>query len=378
MLIDKREALRQIVPYAKSSTAIGVAFFIYDFGLYWAGIAGVLFLSATWMKVLAATVAGFKLSSLKTLGHDAAHGSLVRQRRLNWLLGVISYAPCIYNYRMWVYDHHVGHHPHTNGPRRDSFTPFTKAEFDALPKWRQWMERLYRGPNVVGWSVYYLIERWWYIKIFPRDDMPEQHRRAAWPHFYFLVVYVALFLGALVAAPLYSNTGPLEAILLGAVYPFLVFMGFTGWGLYLQHVHPDVAWLRGSDEDNKLFYGRGELLAVHWVMPRWFASLTHDVMDHPVHHLHPRIPCYRLRAAQAKLNELLGEHAIVEKYTLRSFLGALRACKLYDFENHRWLDFDGKPTTGTTRMFRLTAKELLTEQMKEQALRPYVDLLEAA
>jgi acyl-lipid omega-6 desaturase (Delta-12 desaturase) len=113
-------------------------------------------------------------------------------------------------------------------------------------------------------------------------------------------------------------------------------------------------------------------------MPRWFASLTHDVMDHPVHHLHPRIPCYRLRAAQAKFNELLGEHAIVEKYTLRSFLRALRTCKLYDFENHRWLDFDGKPTTGTTRMFRLTVKELRAEQMQDRGQRTHIDLLEAA
>jgi omega-6 fatty acid desaturase (delta-12 desaturase) len=359
MLIGQREALRAIAPYARSSTAAGLGFFLYDFGLYWAGVAGALFLPEVWMKVVAASVAGLKLVSLKTLGHDAAHNSLVRGKRLNWLLGVLVYAPCLYNYRMWVYDHHVGHHPHTNGPIKDTYTPFTKAEFDALPKWRQWLERVYRGPNVLGWALYYLVERWWDMKLFPRSHMPAQHRKAAWPHFFFLLAYATAFLGALAAAPLYTNMAALQAILLVAVYPFVVFMAFTGWGLYLQHTHPDVAWLRGSDEDNKMFYDRGELLSVHWIMPRWFGKLTHDVMDHPVHHLNPRIPCYRLRVAQAKLNELLGEHALVEKFTLRAFLDTLRRCKLYDFENHRWLDFDGKPTTGTARMFRLTAKELL-------------------
>jgi len=154
MLISQREALRQIAPYVRSSTAIGLAFFVYDFGLYWAGIAGVLLLPELWMKVLAATVAGFKLSALKTLGHDAAHGCLVRGKRLNWLLGVIVYAPCLYNYRMWVYDHHVGHHPHTNGPIKDTYTPFTKAEYDAMPNWRQLLERVYRGPTVIGWALY--------------------------------------------------------------------------------------------------------------------------------------------------------------------------------------------------------------------------------
>lgn len=369
MLISQREALRQIAPYVRSSTAIGLAFFVYDFGLYWAGIAGVLLLPELWMKVLAATVAGFKLSALKTLGHDAAHGCLVRAKRLNWLLGVIVYAPCLYNYRMWVYDHHVGHHPHTNGPIKDTYTPFTKAEYDAMPKWRQLLERVYRGPTVIGWALYYLVERWWDMKLFPRSRMPAAHRRAAWPHFWFLLAYASLFLGALAAAPLYSGMGSLQALALGAVYPFVVFMAVTGWGLYLQHTHPDIAWLRGTDAENKVFYDRGELLSVHWQMPGWFGRLTHDVMDHPVHHLHPRIPCYRLKAAQAQLNLLLGEHAVVEKFTLRSFLDTLRRCKLYDFDQHRWLDFDGRPTTGTARMFSVTARELLAPRQAQQAPR---------
>lgn len=369
MLISQREALRQIAPYVKSSTPIGLAFFLYDFGLYWAGIAGVLLLPELWMKVLAATVAGFKLSALKTLGHDAAHGSLVKGKRLNWLLGVIVYAPCLYNYRMWVYDHHVRHHPYTNGPIKDTYTPFTKAEYDAMPAWRQWLERVYRGPSVIGWALYYLVERWWDMKLFPRSHMPTAHRKAAWPHFWFLLAYGATFLGALAAAPLYSATSSMQAIALGAVYPFVVFMAVTGWGLYLQHTHPDVAWLRGTEEENKVFYERGELLSVHWKMPGWFGRLTHDVMDHPVHHLHPRVPCYRLKAAQAQLNVLLGEHAVVEKFTLRSFFDTLRRCKLYDFDNHRWLDFDGRPTTGTARIFSVTAKELIAPHQAQQATR---------
>lgn len=368
MLIGQREALREIAPYVKSSTAIGLFFFFYDMALYWGGVLGALFFPELWMKLLAATLAGFKLSSFKTLGHDAAHGCLVRGKRLNWLLGVIVYAPCLYNYRMWVYDHHIGHHPHTNGPIKDTYTPFTKAEFDALPLWRQAMERLYRGPNVIGWSLYYLIERWWDMKLFPRGHMPQKHRDAAWPHFWFLAAYAAVFYGALAAAPLYTSMSSTGAILVAGVYPFLVFMAVTGWGLYLQHTHPDAAWVRGSDAENKLYFDRGELLSVHWVFPRWFGKLTHDVMDHPVHHLHPRIPCYRLRVAQAKMNELLGEHALVEKFTLKSFLRTMRVCKLYDFDNHRWLDFNGRPTTRTARMFRSTVHELRAPQQRAAAV----------
>ena len=31
---------------------------------------------------------------------------------------------------------------------------------------------------------------------------------------------------------------------------------------------------------------------------------------------------------------------------VHQFARTLKTCRLYDFENHRWLDFDGKPTTG--------------------------------
>ena len=33
-----------------------------------------------------------------------------------------------------------------------------------------------------------------------------------------------------------------------------------------------------------------------------------------------------------------------EKFTLHVFLDTMRRCKLYDYENHRWLYFDGKPS----------------------------------
>jgi hypothetical protein len=61
----------------------------------------------------------------------------------------------------------------------------------------------------------------------------------------------------------------------------------------------------------------------------------------------------------------------------RAFLDTMRRCKLYDFDNHRWLDFDGKPTTGTARMFSMTAKELLAPRQAVRALQ-IVQLRKAA
>jgi omega-6 fatty acid desaturase (delta-12 desaturase) len=31
--------------------------------------------------------------------------------------------------------------------------------------------------------------------------------------------------------------------------------------------------------------------------------------------------------------------------TPRAYMDIVRRCKLFDYENHRWTDFDGTPTT---------------------------------
>jgi hypothetical protein len=38
---------------------------------------------------------------------------------------------------------------------------------------------------------------------------------------------------------------------------------------------------------------------------------------------------------------------VKEDFSIRRFADTVRRCKLYDFEAHRWLDFDGRPTTET-------------------------------
>jgi omega-6 fatty acid desaturase (delta-12 desaturase) len=44
------------------------------------------------------------------------------------------------------------------------------------------------------------------------------------------------------------------------------------------------------------------------------------------------------------LNDLVGDAAIVEPFSIRWLRETLRSCRLYDYETHRWLDFDGRPT----------------------------------
>lgn len=73
-------------------------------------------------------------------------------------------------------------------------------------------------------------------------------------------------------------------------------------------------------------------------------ALNH-IMDHTAHHVDPRIPMYNLPRQQAALEQAYPESIAVANWSFESFYKTLRTCQLYDYENHRWMRFDGTPTT---------------------------------
>jgi len=44
------------------------------------------------------------------------------------------------------------------------------------------------------------------------------------------------------------------------------------------------------------------------------------------------------------LNRLSPDHSVNRRFSFRLFWDTLRRCKLYDYERHAWLDFEGRPT----------------------------------
>ena len=367
--ISRRTVQDELAQFVRPNTAHGVFLFALDMGTYALAVAGVLFLPDLWMKVLASVLAGTKISNLATLAHDAAHGSLTRSARLNKLLAILSFMPGLFSYRLWLYDHHQLHHPKTNGAHRDSFTPLTLKEFRALPKWRQMAERLYRSPTLLGLGIYYIVERWWQVKFFPRAYMPKRIHASSWRHFAFLMVYLTAFLALLAAAPLYSATGTVTALLLGFVLPFFVWMTLISFTLYVQHTHPRIPWFRGRVDRGVV--APQEALTTHLTFPRALSWFMHHVYDHAVHHVNPGIPCYELPRAQAHLNALVGDRAISESFSFPWLFGVMSRCKLYDFERHCWTDFEGRPTSDRTVIDVEDAAEL-----EDVALQP--DLAQAS
>lgn len=329
--------------YAVSNTRQGLILFVFDLSIYVASIAGVLFAPWLFLKILLSLLAGFKLANLVTIAHDAAHNSLTASRRLNKIIAVISFTPCLFSYPLWIYDHHYLHHRRTNETHPDSYTPLSKQEYDALPAWRRLKVRLYRAPTLWFFGLYYIVERWAQVKFVPTRAHPARIRRAAAPYSLSLIIYFAAFIGLLASAPSYSNTSTLSAILLGFVLPFYIFQSLYAFTVYVQHTHPRIPWFRNKPRDSVI--ARQDFISVHMRLPYGLAWLSHFVYDHAAHHVHPGIPCYRLHDAQIALNELIGQHAVTERFSLRWLYNIQRICKLYDYAHYRWLDFDGHPTS---------------------------------
>lgn len=346
---------RALQEFLTPSLFWGLALALADLAQYVAAIAGVLLLPALWMKVACSLFAGLKIANLATLGHDAAHESLTPSRRLNEVLGIIVFLPGLTNWALWIYEHHYRHHPYTNGELVDTFTPLAKAEYDALPAWHRAIKRLHRNPLGLGFALYYITERWWQVKFFPRAGVPARHRAAAWGHFALLLAYLAGFTALLAAAPLYSATDSATALLLGLIVPFVVWMELMSVSLYFQHTNIGIPWFKGEIDRREL---PPETLTLHLSFPLWFSRYMHHVYDHGAHHVQPAIPCYRLYAAQQKLNSLVPGEVVSERFTFGLLWDTLRRCKLYDYERHQWLDFEGRPTGAPILRQRDVAAEL--------------------
>lgn len=338
-----RQLVAEMATFATIDSRKGTLLFVAEFALFWTALAAVLFAPGWWLKVLASVIVGIKMANLITLAHDAAHNTLTRSRRLNWIIGTLSFATGLFNYRLWVYDHHALHHPHTNGEHVDSYQPLTKDAYDTLPAAAQWRYRFFRSGNPLAYGIYYITQRWWCVKLMPRAFLPAAHRKSAWQHFAFVAAYFTLLMTALILAPLYAPIDSLSAILLGFVLPFFIFQTLMGMSLYVNHTHPSIPWF--ATEAERRAIAQPEYMTLHLRFPKWFAALLHNFFEHPAHHVYPAIPCYRLWDAQVRLNEMLGERAIVEDFSPRTLAGIARTCRLYDFEHHRWLDYDGTPTS---------------------------------
>ena len=142
---------------------------------------------------------------------------------------------------------------------------------------------------------------------------------------------------------MYSGRSIWSLLVFGFAVPFFVWNCLMGFVIYVQHTHPRVAWYERRDEwSANAGYAT---TTVHVKLMRPLDGLIHYILEHGAHHVNMGIPLYRLKEAQARLSATLDERLNSEVFTWRYYWNTVRRCKLYDFAQHVWMDFDGHVTS---------------------------------
>ena len=267
MPVDHAGQKRALAPFLERSTPRALLLLTATLLAYLALVAAAVLLPSWEMRMLAALGAGNAIASLFVIGHDAAHGAFTPSRPLNALIGRLAFMPALHNYSLWQVAHNRHHHIDVNVKGLNSWSPLSRDEYAALSPAKRWLQRFYRTP--VGLGAYYLVERWWGHKLFPRRAHGFARREACWQDFRLVIVFLTLFctclagLGAWTANIGAANIGAADmgggsigdgnirdggaagaaiAIFWGFLVPYAAWNIMMGGTVFLQHTATEVPW----------------------------------------------------------------------------------------------------------------------------------------
>lgn len=320
----------------RNPTWKGLAYLARDLVLYGLVVIGLVVADAWWAVLGLWVLSALVVSGLFILGHDAAHGSLFASRRLNSWVGHLAMLPSWHVYEGWVLGHNRIHHGHTCRQGMDFvWHPLTAEEYAALPRWKKLRHRI--EWSWAGSLPYYLRDVWWnkMIAFDPPKKWASKIRRDR--------VIVAAFvlvaggaLGALGWADGGGLLGALWMVVQVLVVPFLLFNWMIGWVVHVHHIDPEIRWWKRR-EWNK-FRGQMEGTTVLHA-PRWLDFFLHRIFFHVAHHVDMRIPFYGLPGACDDISAAFPDVVTERRLRWRDFLANTRRCKLYDFDEGRWLTY---------------------------------------
>ncbi|HEV2593403.1 MAG TPA: fatty acid desaturase [Gaiellaceae bacterium] len=269
---------------------------------------------------LALPAAGFLIRAFIVF-HDCTHGSFMRSRRANQIVGVATGLLVWMPFRGWQHEHAVHHATAGNLDRRGTgdIKTLTVTEYLALPPLRRIGYRLFRNPIVMfgaGWLLVLVLKP----RFVPRGSKSSVRNSI-------LGTNVAV---ALIVTALCLTVGWRDYVLVQL--PVFVIAGALGiWLFYVQHQFEDTYWEGHANwrYDYAALEGSSYL-----AMPRWLQFFTGNIGFHHVHHLSVNIPNYNLQAA----HELSDRLQSVPQLTLLDGLRATRL-KLWDERRGRLVTF---------------------------------------
>ena len=275
-----------------------------------------------WLTLALSSLNAAFLLRLFAIQHDCGHGAFFRNRTLSdWLgrvLGVLTLTP----YDVWRRSHSIHHSSAGNLGRRGmgDIHTLTVAEYRDLTPYNRLMYRLYRHPLVLfGLGPGYLF--------FLQNRLPLGLMETA----RYWISAMCTNAAILALLGLIFWFGGLMPILLIFLPSTLLAATAGVWLFYVQHQFETAHW--EAEEDWQL-HDAALHGSSHYVMPAVLQWLSANIGIHHVHHLHSRIPFYRLP-------RVLRDHADLatgNRMTIRESFQNARL-HLWDEDSRRLLSF---------------------------------------
>ncbi len=343
MPITRRHLRALLEPWRSKRDLLALSLFAFDCLGFTISEAIAVLARPFVLRTGAAIITSLFISRLFILAHDACHGSLLTKAWLNRWVGRIGFLPSLTPYSLWEAGHNVVHHGFTNLKGRDwVWTPLSKSEYESLSPTGRLLQRIYRTP--AGLGLYYALELWWNRMIVPEKAyLPA--KRSIYRKDQALVIFFALIhTFALILIARSTGQSTASVLSFGLILPFLCWTQTMGLVIYQHHTHPAVAWFDKRAEWN---VHQVQLRnAIHIIFPCPLNVLLHNIMEHTAHHVDIGVPLHNLGGAQTLLEETFPDDVLIQPWNLNFFMNCLNTCKLYDYDSHCWLDFEGNVTSN--------------------------------
>jgi omega-6 fatty acid desaturase (delta-12 desaturase) len=245
--------------------------------------------------------------------------------------------PSWHVYEGWVLGHNRVHHGYTVRQGFDFvWHPYTAEQYRTMNRFERLRHRF--EWSWAGSGAYYTREVWWQKMIVGKP--PARYAKAIRRDRFVVLAWVlatGVALGAIGWAQSGTALGAVWMVVKVSVIPFLVFQFIIGSFVHVHHVQPSIRWWPRREWTK--FKGQMEGTTV--LRAPWGLNFfVHWIMVHVPHHVDMRIPMYNLELAADAIEAAFPGVVHDDKLRFRDFVANTRVCKLYDFEQGRWLGYD--------------------------------------
>jgi len=284
-----------------------------------------------WITLALAFPAAGLAARIFIIFHDCGHGSFLKSKKANRLVGIITGILLFTPYDNWRHNHAIHHATAGNLDRRDvgDVWTLTVDEFINASRLKQLAYRIFRHPLVlfgIGAHLQFLI-----LQRLTHAATGKRERQS---------VYLTN-LALLIIVIVMSLTIGLKEYLLIQL-PIIMIAATAGvWLFYVQHQFEDVYWERHENWDYEQASLEGSSFYKLPKLLQWFSG---NIGFHHIHHLSPRVPNYYLE----KCYQEIPFFQKAKTLTILTSLKSLRL-RLWDEQQRKLVGFNALKTVEAGR-----------------------------